>query len=351
MNRLVRSATLSGYQEMARSAGLDPLPLLAEAGIPRSTLDFADSLISASAACRLLEKSAAASGAEDFGLRMCESREISILGPLGMVVRDSPTLREALAAMVRYLALHSEAALLDFEENESIFVLRMYLLFDDIGPTRQADEMVLGALYRVLQELLGPAWRARQICLSHSAPRQMATHLRIFGSAVTFGHDFNGIVCDRRDLDAVPPAAHPTLARYARDYLDSLLARTNQSLAEKVRRMVFSLLRTGNCSIERVAVQLGIDRRTIHRRLLLEGITFSAILDEVRAALALQYLGQRERPISYVAELLGFSMHSAFTRWFRDRFGCSPSVWRAQAGPTPALPQQEHHGIRDRLPG
>jgi len=339
MKRLVRSATLSGYAEVARSLGLDPLQILGEAGIPRGTLDTADSLICASATCRLLEMSAAAAGVEDFGLRMCMSRQLSVLGPLGMVIQDAPTLRDALAALIRYLTLHSEAALLDIEVGERVFVIRMSLMVDDIGATRQANEMVLGSLYRILGELLGPAWRARRICLSHGAPKYMATHLQVFGGPIEFGCDFNGIVCELGDLDAVPPAAHPGLARYAHAYLDSLLARTNQSLAEKVRRMVFSLLPTGHCSVERVAGQLGIDRRTVHRRLMQEDITFSAILDEVRATLAVQYLGQPERSVSYVAELLGFSMHSAFARWFRCRFGCSPSVWRAHAArPVPVPP-------------
>lgn len=330
MNRLVRSATLFGFPELARSFGLDPWRLLAEADIPRSALDGADSLISASATCRLLEASAAASGVEDFGLRMCENRHLSILGPLGMVVRDASTLHEALVAMVSYLSLHSEAAILEIEEEDAVFVLRLSLMVEGGGPVRQATEMVLGALYRMLGELLGPGWRAREICLSHAAPGQTATHRRVFGSAITFGHDFNGIVGDRRDLAAALPGARPELARYAREYADTLLAQRHHSLAEKVQRMVFSLLRTGHCSIEQVAGRLGIDRRTVHRRLMLEGTTFSAIQDEVRRALAFQYLGERDRSVSYVADQLGFSMPSAFTRWFHRHAGCSPSRWRAR---------------------
>ncbi len=175
MSRLVRSATLSRYAEVARSVGLDPLQILAEVGLPRSCLDVGDNLVSASAVCRLLEVSAAASGAEDFGLRMAESRQLSVLGPLGMVVRDSPTLRDALGAMVRYIALHSEALVLDLEEREGAFVISMSLMAGYAGSMRQADEMVLGSLYRMLRELIGPGWRARRICFSHSAPRNLAS--------------------------------------------------------------------------------------------------------------------------------------------------------------------------------
>lgn len=329
MSRLVRSATLSRYAEVARSVSLDPLRFLAEAGLPQSCLDAGDTLVSASAACRLLEVSAAASGAEDFGLRMGESRQLSVLGPLGMVVRDAPTLRDALSAMVRYIALHSEAVVLDVEEHESAVVVRISLLVDYAGSTRQADEMVLGSLYRMLRELVGPGWRPRRICVSHSAPANPASHVRVFGGSVDFGCDFNGIVFERNDMEAVPPAARPELAQYAQAYLDSLGARATESTAGKVRRMVLSLLPAGDCSIDRVAAQLGVDRRTVHRKLQQEGATFSDILDEVRTSLAIHYLRNSERAVSYVAVLLGFSMQSAFSRWFRSRFGCSPSAWRA----------------------
>ncbi|MGH7923900.1 MAG: helix-turn-helix domain-containing protein [Candidatus Binatus sp.] len=37
----------------------------------------------------------------------------------------------------------------------------------------------------------------------------------------------------------------------------------------------------------------------------------------------------RERPLYVVAEMLGFSDSSAFSRWFKRRFGRSVSAWRA----------------------
>jgi len=317
--------------------------MLAEVGLPWSTLEADDHLISASAACRLLEVSAAASGAEDFGLRMCERRQLSTLGPIGMALRDSATLRDALSAMIRYIVLHSEAVVISLEERGSASVIRVSLMVEYAGPTRQADEMVLGSLYRMLRELIGPIWRARRVCFSHSAPSGPASHVRVFGGAVDFGCDFNGIVCELKDMEAVPPAARPELARYAHAYLDSLVAHSTRSMTEQVRRMVFTSLPKGSCSVERVAGQLGIDRRTVHRKLMQEGATFSEILDEVRAMLAVQYLGDAERSVSYVAALLGFSMQSAFSRWFRSHFGCSPSAWRVDD-------VQQHVHVPPQLP-
>ncbi|UUZ64625.1 AraC family transcriptional regulator [Polaromonas sp. P1-6] len=133
--------------------------------------------------------------------------------------------------------------------------------------------------------------------------------------------------------------------------MESKLAQTNQTMTGKVRRLVLSLLSTGHCSADQVASQLGIDRRTVHRRLAREGSTFTGIFDEVRTGLAVRYLGRRERPVSYVVELLGFSVHSAFARWFRGRFGCSASAWRAGRAQHAQAAQQPSPDGAPRLRG
>jgi AraC-like DNA-binding protein len=35
-----------------------------------------------------------------------------------------------------------------------------------------------------------------------------------------------------------------------------------------------------------------------------------------------------QRPLNEIAGMLGFSGLSAFSRWFKNRFGRSPSKWR-----------------------
>ena len=45
-----------------------------------------------------------------------------------------------------------------------------------------------------------------------------------------------------------------------------------------------------------------------------------------------RYIENRERSLATVADLLGFSALSAFSRWFRTRFGCSVIAWRAKQG-------------------
>ena len=92
-------------------------------------------------------------------------------------------------------------------------------------------------------------------------------------------------------------------------------------LADEVRSLVRDTLPLGGCSVEEVAHHLGVDRRTVHRHLAQSGETFSSLTDDVRGELAESYLeGNLGRPAD-IAELLGFSALSAFSRWHKRHFG------------------------------
>jgi AraC-like DNA-binding protein len=119
------------------------------------------------------------------------------------------------------------------------------------------------------------------------------------------------------------------MARHVKQYLEPLLARVNATVSDKVKQLVYELLPSGRCSVRRIASSIGMDRRTLHRHLTRDGETFSSIVDTARADLAQRYVEDRGRSLKEVAYLLGFSRSSAFSRWFRERFGCSPTSWRA----------------------
>jgi AraC-like DNA-binding protein len=57
--------------------------------------------------------------------------------------------------------------------------------------------------------------------------------------------------------------------------------------------------------------------------------TFSGIVDAVRRELATRYLAERRRTLAEISELLGFAAPSGFSRWYRQQFGTTASVARA----------------------
>jgi len=119
-------------------------------------------------------------------------------------------------------------------------------------------------------------------------------------------------------------------------YLEHLAAGRTASLRGQVLDLILSMLSNGGCTVDRVAHRLGMDRRTLHRRLAAEGTSFTEILESARGDLATTLLSNSDRPMQNVAETLGFGSLSAFGHWFRRRFECSASRYRALEGRTGA---------------
>lgn len=351
---LVRSAALTHFADIALRCGLEPASLIRQLGLPARCLDDPDLMVPAHLVVALLECAAARAGESAFGARMAELRRLSNLGPLALLVRDEPTLRTALEALVRHLHLHNEALSVHLEQVGTLVNIQIELWTQHGEPAAQATELAVGVTHRVLSIFMGSGWRPRLVCFAHqghsppegagsgrrkpSAPT--AAHLRLFGPVVEFGHVFSGIVCNAEDLDAPNPAADPVMARYSRRLLAQDLERTatRACMADRVRQLVVMLLPHGHCRVESVAHHLGVDRRTVARHLLAEGTTFSEVVDCVRADIVARHLGgdrlagstrPPQRPLADLAALLGFSAPSAFTRWHRQRFGQAPSRHRS----------------------
>jgi len=328
----VRSASLTGYAELARSVGLDPFAQLRAADIDIRCLDDPDLKIPVLRLHALLESSARAAGIEDFGLRMAMSRRLSNLGIISLAAREEPTVRAALRCLQRTMHLHNEAIRVVIEEANDVAVIGEQVLARVQGSMRQGTELAVGVLYRTVREFLGPEWSPLAVCFMHQAPRDLAPYRRAFGASVQFNSVVNGITCRCRDLDRPMPGADPQSLRTLQRYLESAAGR-QPTHAERSTQLILGLLPGGRCTAELVARYLGVDRRTLHRRLEREGTSFSTLVDDVRREAAQRHLANPQQLIGDLALVLGFSDASAFSRWFRARFGCPPRRWRAQRGP------------------
>jgi AraC-like DNA-binding protein len=290
---LVRSASLTNFPDVARSAGLDPVRMLSAAGLPARCLIDPELTVPVDNVRALLEDAASQSGLEAFGLLMAETRKLSALGPVGLIVREQPTLRLALEVLVHHRPQPQRGAVHHARGSRR----GRRAARGGHRRERRRGAPVDRARDRrgvpLVGAVLGPTWRPLRVCFAHDAPADRSVHLRVFGPAVEFGHDFNGIVFRRSDLDARNPNADPAMASFAQQILDQRGRGAAGDVRGAVRDQVMLLLGSGGCSVELVARHLGVDRRTIHRRLAAEGETYSGVVDAVRGELALRYLGPR----------------------------------------------------------
>jgi len=331
----IRAAALTNFFEVSRDLGLDPQPLLRQVGLRRAELDDPDKWIPAAACVALLEAAATTSGCETFGLRMAESRRLSSFGPLSLLISLQPTVRAALLTTIQYRDLINESVALLLEDVGQTAIIRQEVIANT--PCRQATELAIGVVFRLCRGGLGTHWRPVSVNFAHPAPADTQVHWRIFGCPLAFGSELNGMACRSADLDAPNPNADLAMARYAQRFVDLLPRLRGRNVSHDVRCAITLMLPMGRANSESVAEALALSVRTMQSRLDEAGESFSGILNEVRCELASRFVENTDYSMLHVAQLLGYTSASAFSRWFSTQFGMPPIERRAQrAAPTPS---------------
>jgi AraC-like DNA-binding protein len=81
-------------------------------------------------------------------------------------------------------------------------------------------------------------------------------------------------------------------------------------------------------TIDGLAADMGISRRTLQRRLNAHGSSFKRILQDVREQQSRRYLDDPRLAITEIALLLGYSDQASFSNAFKMWCGCAPSEYR-----------------------
>lgn len=328
METMLRSVAMSGYFDVARRLGLDPVELVQRFGMDAAALASPDNRLPATACCELLELSADTAACPTFALQMAETRHKFGTGVVNLLLAHKRTLREVLLAVAEYRHLLNEALAVYVEDAGATVTIREELVVEPGTPTKQAIELALGVLARHASTLLGDHWKPREVHFTHAQPADLTFHRRFFGCPLEFSSDFNGLVCSAADLDFPNPAADPELVRYAESLAASLKIPGTDSISLEVRKAVYLLLPLEQGTIEAVANHLRLSVRTMQRQLEAAGTTFSSLVEEVRRELAVRYMSNPRYPIGRVAALLGYSQQGSFTNWFSSQFGMRPRDWR-----------------------
>ena len=105
--------------------------------------------------------------------------------------------------------------------------------------------------------------------------------------------------------------------------------RPSMAFSQQVGELITHQLESGRARAAVIAAQLNMSRQTLYKRLKQENQSFAALLDQVRREQALIYLNDPQHTLTEVAQRLGFSELSAFSRAFKRWMGKSPAHYRA----------------------
>ncbi len=106
---------------------------------------------------------------------------------------------------------------------------------------------------------------------------------------------------------------------------------TGATTSERVHAVLLEMLPAGEASVEAVAQRLMVSPRTLQRRLREEGISYQAVLNQTREALARHYLSNSSLPAAEISFLLGYDDPNSFYRAFHGWTGETPEGVRTAA--------------------
>jgi AraC-like DNA-binding protein len=277
---------------------------------------------------RLLERAAAHLGDPLLGLHLGRSITPAHFGVVGYVWSACGTLGAALQRMQQYQRLVYDVNPLRYRLEGAAVVLEWGIEQGRPGPL--VDETAIAALVQMARALTGKRFAPERIGFVNPPPPGLKPYRDHFGCPVQFGQPLTTVRFSASILALPLRQPDPALLELLQRQADALLGSLPQTddVEQAVRRCIARRIREGEPTLQAVAAELHTTARTLHRRLERRGHNFRSLREDTRRRLAEDYLRDPRLQLADIAQLLGFSEQSAFSRSFRRWTGRSPGAWR-----------------------
>jgi AraC-like DNA-binding protein len=331
MPDLIRSAVLRGVPELITELGADPGPLLLQLGFDPGDFEDPDRLVSQIKFIQLLNAAASATACPHFGLLLSRTQGVATLGMLGMAMQQCPDLLTAMQTFKRYFYLHSQAASVETSVSDTLFIGEYRINLPCQDSLTQLFDLSIGHGLNIFRFLCGPEVAPKAIYFTHDKPEDVRPYKEQFKTALHFNADFNGLTYDVKILQLPLRQHDDEMHKVLSKHLRELERQHPNDIVSQVEQVIRQMLPTGNTSIDLIASCLNMSKRTLQNHLKAAGASFQETLDRVRSGIASNYLNESNVSMTYLADMLGYSELSAFSRAFKRWFGVPPRRWKASA--------------------
>lgn len=258
---------------------------------------------------------------------------LSAYGMYGYALMCSPTMRDFFDFAVRYQPLATPTVRLQWrpEGNVAIWEFReiyrdmmsndvrtflvrqqMKMTFTHIRDTAGTDNLPVRALFAIPED------------------EHAADDMRALSCQCLYGQTANELHYPIGILDQTPELGNRLTRMMLEETCERLIGQSRMSSGWSGE--VYQLLLNAPSqfpSMTVVAAQLGLQERTLRRRLAAEDSSYDAIVDDVRRKLAIEYLQMTRMSVDDVAWKVGFSDSSNLRRAIRRWTGMTISQLRA----------------------
>ena len=250
-------------------------------------------------------------------------------GFLSLASQSAATLGQTIDFTIRYAPALTSA--FSFRLNRVAGIAGLVLEEHcDLGDVR--DVLLLSLLIGLRQigcELTGrEPWRPIDVAMPEPAYYRRLSHLV---PELRFDQPINQIVLLESDLEIPLRMPDRCSMRLATEQCEHALHMMGVDASIEHRVLNIVMTDDGPLPFDRVAAAIGMSPRTLKRRLVEAGVTFSALVEKARCERALLLLRSRSSVIDDVAERLGYSTVSNLGRAFRRWTGMTLREYRREA--------------------
>jgi AraC-like DNA-binding protein len=314
---------------LARSRGLDALPLAEAAGIAAPMLASQKSRVSSAQYGALWAAIARAMDDEFFGQdsHRMKSGSFIAMTQTALTARNGA---QALARAVGFMRLVLDDLGVRVETDAQRVRLRFVENAGAPPPAMFAYATYFILVYGLLCWLVGrriPLLEARFRCTEPPAAHE---YRLMFCDQMSFDQAESYVDLAPAFLDLPVIQTTKSVKPFLRDAPGSFIVkyRNPGSLAARVRKMLRAMPMAGWPAADQMADRLHVAEATMRRRLKQEGYTYQSIKDDLRRDIAIGELQQSGRTIADIAASVGFAEPSAFHRAFRKWTGMRPTDYR-----------------------
>ncbi len=341
----VRIARLGPIPELLRELQCDPERVLSAAGFDPAWFSQPDVRVPYRKAAEMLVDCAEASATPHFGLLLGTRFELSMLGMLEPLLRNSTSVREALLQLVRHLHLNDRGAAAFLSERGHGETALGYNVFrSEVPGAVHIYGLVLATICGIMRSLCGPAWMPIRVMFAHDLPASIDPYHQFYRAPLHFNAIHSEVVFADHWLDLPLHGADSSRRLSAERIALSAETRQDSHFVIRVRRTVYELLMSGEVSAPLICARLGIHERILRRHLHAEATSIKQVIGMARHEIACQLLGNTQLSQVEIAAALCYSDTTAFSRAFRNQAGLPPQRWRRHAGESvTVLPSSTDH--------
>lgn len=315
--------------DVAAAFGVGP-ELFEAAGLAPDALADLDGRLTAMQAGGLLHCATELSREPGFGYEIGLRSSLTSHGVMAFGLLTSATLRQAIKLGAEYSHVRLPMLTLQLVEDGDQAGVDVQQTFP-LGAVRQCMfDLFLVGLARMTPALTGRPVESVELWFESDEPEHFARY-RDRLPPVHFGMGVNQLRFAAEYLDLRLDTANELASRVAQQQLAGELTRIGLSGEDLIGRVRALLAGGGGFGLADVAQAMHVSPRTLKRRLGDHGVTFHALVSDVRRTEAIRLLRHSVLTVEQIGAELGYADAGNFCRAFKRWTGTTPGTFRASS--------------------